>query len=286
MIAPADARSLQRSPAVLRWASLSGEGEEATSITGSVTVTVTRDNRTALVTDAAATTTGGAATYTLAATHTQLLDLLTATWKIDGQAVATTTVEIVGGLYATVGQLRTLPRVAAQGDFVGDLVQVRTQAEQELEELLQLACVPRYRHVRIDVDRTSREIVLPDFELRAVRSAVIEYDDQETYALTAEELTAIPADPAGVARRTDGDVWPANTVLDITYEHGLDRPPQLVVEALYRLVEHRVESAHTALGSGVAVYTPPDGGTVNLAAHDSTVERAVQRYGRKRGGFG
>ncbi len=77
------------------------------------TVTITRANGTALVTDAAATDAGvGVVTFTLTPAQTATLDVLTVTWKatIGGQLQSFVDVlEVVGDVFFTLADARMLP---------------------------------------------------------------------------------------------------------------------------------------------------------------------------------
>ena len=125
----ADQRSLRGAPAVLSWQPVDGIG--AATDPGTVTVTVTRDDGTALVTDAATSGTGSAPrTYTLAATHTQLVDLLTVSWQVSNVEIAETRCEIVGGYLAPLTEIMARqPKMGTPAQET--VVQVRAEVEQE-----------------------------------------------------------------------------------------------------------------------------------------------------------
>lgn len=230
-----------------------------------MTVTVTRDNGTVLVTDQATTGTGEAArTYTLAATHTQLVDLLTVSWQVSDVEVASTSVEIVGGYFASNPQITDrAPKVS--GTLPASTInEVRAEVEQEFEDECHVAFVPRYRRERIHVRRDTDRLLLDEFELRAVRSAVIHYSSTSSYTLTSTELAAIKANPAGMAVRTDGGCWPCGSWVEIAYEHGYDRPSQRVVRAFLERVTEKIHQKNSGISPRATVITN-ENGTTNYA---------------------
>jgi hypothetical protein len=77
---------------------------------GSVTVGITRADGTVLVAAGAATTGSGtgARTYNLTTTHTALLDRLTVTWTSTLKGTLLSYVEVVGGFWFSLAELRAI----------------------------------------------------------------------------------------------------------------------------------------------------------------------------------
>lgn len=136
-------RVLSSTPAV---ASVQYYEDGAAVDPGVVTVTVTRDDGTALYTDAA---TGGtltaARTYALTATDTSSLDFLTLTWTSATKGTRVTYVEVVGGFLASITEIRAESPLSNTTTYpAASVIAARTVAEQALEDACGVAFVPRY----------------------------------------------------------------------------------------------------------------------------------------------
>jgi len=234
---------------------------------GVVTVGIVDEAGTTVVAPGAATTVGstGVRTYTLTAAATAAPTVLVATWT-NGTTSTTTRVEVVGGFYASVRQIRDSDAVLddPRKYSSAQIVTARRSVEREFEDYTAVAFVPRYRRVRLD--GTGRvELVLPDAELRSVRS-VREYDSDlnfETY--TNLELSAIPASRAGVAVRTDGELWErGRSNIVVEYLHGYDRPPADVLEAFYLRVRDILNRQNRGVPDRATTFTSEVGGTYSL----------------------
>ena len=234
---------------------------------GTVTVGVADEAGTAVVSAGTATATGstGVRTYTLTAAATSVPKVLVATWT-NGTTTTTTRAEVVGGYYASVRQVRDSDAVLddPRKYSAAQIVVARRAVEREFEDFCGVAFVPRYRRVRLD--GTGRdELVLPDAELRSVRS-LREYDEDGNYeAYTAAELLAIPASRAGVAVRTDGEIFErgrSNVVVE--YEHGYDRPPTDVLEAFFLRVRDVLNRQNRGVPDRATTFTSDVGGTYSL----------------------
>lgn len=204
----ADQRSLTGVPAVFSWQPLDGDGLVATP--GTITVDITRANGTVLVTAGA---TGGAAsaprTYTLAATNCALTDVLTAVWKDTGVERARTTLELVGGYYATIPQIRASdPTLGDNVKFPDvDVIRARTEVEHAFAGIAGTDFTPRYHIERLNGSNTT-SLELGWGPLRSVRAVTIYYSGANIgVALTAAQLAAIPAVHGCIADRTDGGIW-------------------------------------------------------------------------------
>jgi len=215
-----DSRVLVGSPATLS-ASFYDGGETLVD-PGTVTVTITRSDGTALVTGAATTGTGAAArTYTLAA-QTRL-DHLTAVWTASlGSRVVTTRHEIVGGFYAELADIRALDALTNTTNYpASKLEAARWQAEQRFEEATGVAWVPRHQRETLVGLGTSR-LLLAGRPPRTLIGVSVD-------GVAAVDLTAYTLFPWGGIDRDSGVYWPvpttdaANVVVEYTY--GYDAPP-------------------------------------------------------------
>lgn len=285
----ADQRTLKGAAASLSWQPLDGDG--VATDPGSVTVSVSRSDGTALVTDAATAGTGdNARTYSLAATHTAQLDRLTAVWKASGTTVATTYVDVVGGFIASIAQLLArYPGYDQAGTIsTADLVAARNQVEDEFEACCGVAFVPRFT---VDLLEGSGGdcLVLKRQELRSVTWATYRYEGTTTdTAFTSGALASIQRSGPGIAEFTDSTYWPCESSILVGYEHGYDRPPGDVVEAF--LI--RVHDVITRRNSSVAMRATQmvsDGVTTNLAVPGwgsnmtgiPDVDTVLKRYDRR-----
>lgn len=273
-------------------ARFSDQDGDLTEPAGTVTVGIVDEAGTTVVAPGAATTSGttGVRTYTLAASATDAPKVLIATWT-NGTISTTTRVEVVGGFYASVRQVRDSDAVLddPRKYSSAQIVAARRSVEREFEDYTGVAFVPRYRRVRLD-GTGKDELVLPDSELRSVRS-VREYDSDnnfETY--TNPELAAIPASRAGVAVRTDGELWErGRSNIVIEYLHGYDRPPADVLEAFYLRVRDILNRQNRGVPDRATTFTSEVGGTYSLlvAGRNGSitgipdVDVVLRRYSRR-----
>jgi len=207
---------------------------------GTVTVGVVRSDGSTVVN--AGTATSGSSTsprtYALTAAQTATVDLLTATWKVGSTTVGTTLVEVVGGVFVRIADVRGIDRVVADAsiDPLPHLKRVRSRAEQLIETETGVAWVPRFSTVRLDGNGQGA-LLLPEMMLRSVRWCRLWTDGTTYSSLSAAELAAIPADNVGIAWRSDGASWPCGVRnVEIGFEHGYATPNQDIAEACRMLL--------------------------------------------------
>ncbi len=259
----ADQRTLKGVDAVLSWQAIDGDG--GAHDPGTVTVTVTNSAGTTLATAAATTGAGSTArTYTLAAANIPDEDRLTAVWKVSGITVATTHVDVVGGYYASLGQVADRYAGAAGFDQAS-LVRQRNHAEDFFTRELGYSCVPRFTSETIVVTRTSPRLVVGEFYPRMVRRASV-IDGTTTTALTATELANLQCLDPGLVDRMDGNVWTAGTIVTIGYTHGLDAPSEDIADVFLLYVQHLLTRTRTGISPGATAYSNADGTSVQLAS--------------------
>ncbi len=283
----ADQTVLARAAATIRWASVDQDGSPADP-GGAVTVDITNSAGTAVATGLS--TTGGTPTfeYTAALTAAQVgaqPEQLTATWKTGSTVLATTVVDIAGGVYFTVAEARAHdPNLVDAAKYPSARISAtRRVVERECELICGVAFVPRWRVVTVD-GAGDRDLSLPVAMVRAVRSAMV-----DGTALSAGELADLTVDGAARAVwQPDGHVWPhgrRNVVLGV--EHGHTSPPPDLVEAtlwrLYDLLQTplRVRDLDRAMRMTVAtgqVYdlSKPSALTTGLPAVDAVYARYSQ----------
>lgn len=268
-------------------------GETPTDSTGPVTVAVTGPNGEAVTSGAA--THGTVGVYRFALAGQPALTTLTLAWSatIAGAAVVEVDqVEIVGGFLFTLREGRGSDAALSDTDrYPGaDLIDKRLEVEEEVEEICSRAFVPRYRRVVLD-GSGSPDLVLPDSEIRTIRSATVaERFGQAAVALTAGQLAALAVRPDGTLRRTDGLWWTVgyqNVVVE--YEHGLAAPPRDLVQATLTRFRTRLTMKNSNVPDRASSFTSQDGGTYRLDLPGAfktgipEVDAVYSRYSRRTG---
>lgn len=210
---------------------------------GDTTVTVTRADGTALVTDGAAVdgATEGVKAFTLSAADTATLDRLTATWSEDGGSIDTSSVDIVGGYYFTPAEARTAgPKLSDEDKYPDALIlSARRAVEEECERITGRSFVPRFR--RVVLNGSDRETLwLPNPDVRRVR------------ALSVDGAAVLPEDTliqgaAGHITARRGAFGYGNGNVVVTYEYGLDAPPQRIKTAALIRVRDVLSSTKTGV---------------------------------------
>lgn len=236
-----DQRILRGVSATLQVTMLDQYGSAADAA-GAVTVHATRGDGTDVLAAGTAATRTATGVYTTPLTAAQAanLDLLTAVWTDAGDNSTTTTlVEIAGGFYFSVTDVRAFDAGLTASKYPDAIVLAkRQQVEDECEWICDVAFVPRYRRVALNGSGEST-LNLPDNMIRAVRS-VRTYTDPTTYtSFTAAQLAALDiTDQTGIIQRTELGAYfvEGRGNLVIEYEHGYDRPTSDLREAtLYRM---------------------------------------------------
>jgi hypothetical protein len=262
---------------------------------GATTVTVTRADGTVVATGAA--TTEDATTYqlsyTLAAANNTQLDWLTAVWTDAGDSTTWTTYhEIVGGFYASVAEVRERDtnlrdtNAYPPATIRAILSEIETAFEQECGR----AFVPRYKRVRVS-GTANPSLLLPDVDIRTVRTGR-DYSDYQTYtAFTATELANLDWYTNGALTRIDGAYWYAGTgnyILE--YEYGMDRPPADVKAAAIRWLRSVLNANKTGIPDRATSFSVADGGSYSLLTPGRNgavtgipdVDLVIERYRVKR----
>lgn len=260
-------RTLAKVGCDLSWQPTDGDGAKANP-GGTVTVTVTRADGTAVVTGEATSGTGDAPrTYSLAASDNQLLDMLTITWLVDGVERATTYVEIVGGLTLTVDQLLAIePSLRSGANGNADVVAARIEVERFLERACNGAFFPQYRYERATTE--GGDIKLARAYVRAVRS-IVEYhiDGSTSTTATATELGYVNADlpSAGWMVPAPASVCQDGGRVKVGYEFGLSDAPEEIVRVAGALIRMRLNAALTATPDRANSFVDAAGTTIFLS---------------------
>lgn len=220
------------------------------------TVTITRGDGTALVTNASANNADtGVFSYTISASLNTQLDSLTAVWSatIGGQAqTIKTKAEIVGGFVFGLAQFAARPDVASGTYTDQQLADARTLAEQAIEHELDYALVPRYARETLN-GSASQTLTLSKPKIRTVRTITV-----AGTALDVSQLANV--DLFGYGSLFSPDRWSlgyGNIVVE--YEHGEDAPEAPLQRAALILAQDRLVNGpmgselQKAIGDGATI---------------------------------
>lgn len=222
---------------------------------GTVTVNITREDGTSLVTGGSTTGSGAAArTFSLTAVQSASLDLLRFDWLSASQGTITTWVEIVGGFLFSLAEARALPPLSNTTTYpTADVVAARTAAETALEEACGVAFVPRYcRETRTGnnrydlIPRRPKPLSLQSVTIggTTITDAVI--DDESLGGATFWRQAGWP-----------GYVTRRNIV--IKYTHGYQITPPRVAIACLKLTKRIL--VDSPISDRATVLTDADGST-------------------------
>lgn len=202
-------------------------GEEPVDADGAVTVTVRTAGGVVDSTGPATSVGDGRYTYSLAPRSS--LGQLAITWAGTFSGVAqtlTSTVDVVGGFYVALAEIRALPGLGDAGKYpTEDLVKARQWFETLFENHVGRAFVPRGTTERVSGSGCS-SLLLSQWPVRAVTAVSIYTTATAITAYTVGELADLYAEPTGAIRRMSLGLWPwGNSNIQVTYEHGDDSPP-------------------------------------------------------------
>lgn len=239
---------------------------------GTVTVSITRADGTAVVTGATTDGTGATPrTYQLAPGATAMLDQLTATWTSSTLGTVTTEVEVVGDLLFTVAEARALGGTSASNGLLDTVAYpdavieaARSRITESFQDICGVAFVPRYR--RVIVDRLDgSHLLLPDMRVTALRS--IETRERTTWtAWTADELAEAYVTPWGGLTSELARISSGSRNVRVGYEHGWERAPQdirraAMILARNQIVESNFSDRATGFSSDTGTYSIGQAGT-------------------------
>lgn len=252
----------------------------------SATVTITRDDGTAVVTAQPTTDTGtGTVSYTVTPTQTANLDIWLVAWTatFGGQSqVFTDTVEIVGGFLFTIAQARAVkPLDNATAYPLAAIVETRTLVEQALEDACGVAFVPRY--TREVFDGAGMSTLLAHRPLvTALRAVAL-----DGAAVSTTDLATIHGNVNGRL------YYPATWITgygnySVAYEHGYDRPPLRITQAALLLaknwlVKGPIDDRTTAFSTEDGTYSLSTPGVRGSNTGIPEVDAAIMEYSMRAG---
>ncbi len=229
---------------------------------GTVTVAVTRSDGTSVTVGAVAGTGTDPRTATIGVAELATVDQLTAVWSLDGTAIATDTIDVVGGTVGSVAALRGREKsIAGQPDPV--VKAARKAAEDHFVSTYGRLPFHRFEVQTFHSDGGPR---LPGAfwpDLVEVRWGRV-YSSATSYVeLSAAQLAAIeaPDTMSGFARHDT--CWPCGRVV-LGYVAGMSQIP----EDLFRAFAQATRREITLFNNGVPDLTPTfaitEGGPVGL----------------------
>lgn len=252
------ARCVAGAPITVSFLAFDADGEPSGADPGTVTVGVVNAEGDTVVSAGTATAGSGTAarTYTITAANTATLDQLTVTWTASGATVYSTLVDVVGGVYATVAEIRGVED--SLGSIPDDPTATIIRCRGEVEKIVERACghvlafVPRFATATVKHYRG--EFVLPHYNVRRVRW--VRYTDSSG---TSQEV-----DITGGVRLAGGTACilaGVSTTLPLTvgYEHGFPAPPDDVKRAAIAAIRRQVNLAKSQIDSRAMSWQGPAG---------------------------
>lgn len=237
---------------------------DAAAPSGTVTVSVTRSDGTAVVVGSVSGTLTAPRTVTIGVAELSVVDQLTAVWSVDAVAVATDTIDVVGG---TIGSKAALvaaePSISTEADDV--IKRARNAAENRFISTQNRSPVARLTVERFD--GTGRPWLSGEWpDLVEVRWARV-YSSPTTYtALTADQIAAINTpDPLARFERTD-TCWPCGrNNIEIGYVFGMESLPQELREAFAGAVRAQITATNTGVPDNAVGWASADGINYQIA---------------------
>jgi hypothetical protein len=258
---PASYRVHRQSAATLSWQPTDSEGELATA-TGTPTVAVTDAQGDAVTVADTPAVASGAVTLDLTAAELADVDRWTITWSLDAVERGQSTVDIVGGVYLTVADVRSLePSLSDATEYPTATVQrCRREVESRFERsVLAVAFVPRLSVHRF-TGSSYATVSLPHYFVTEVRWARY----WSAGAWVSLDVSEAVVSDTGVVR-LGPECAPYGSHVEVGYVHGLTSPPEDVKRAAALAVRHQALQNRSGIDSRAMSYQPSEGGNVVLA---------------------
>lgn len=230
---------------------------------GSVTYTVVKADGTTLTSGTATHVASPSDYYKFDLAPQANLNLLTITWSgVFGGLTQSQTdqVEIVGGIYCTLAELRALPGLSNATTFPdATLLELRREFEDIAERWCGVAFVPRF--ARETYVAVNCPILLNRPQARTVLAAS---STDSAGAVTTYTTTAWRVSPVSMILTLDavyGDVT-------VEYEHGLDAPPPQIARASKIYVRNRALQDAKSVGRDVLRQVDENGFQIQFSTPD------------------
>lgn len=247
------------------------DGEPVSTTNGPVvTVDITQANGEVLISGGSTSTNGfsntnGIYRYTLNGASNTTTNLLTAVYTASN-TIATHTFEVVDDFYFSAAEMREWDSALTVSNYPNAVMhRYREFVETECENITGTAWVRRYK--RLQLDGTGSPVLnLPVWNPRSVRSVRIYANASDFTELSSGELAAIEVAENGRLYRRDGGVFPAGTAnVVIEVEHGYDRPPADLLEAVKKRFRHVLQDPKSAIPDRATSYTIADVGVFSIS---------------------
>lgn len=201
----------------------------------------------------------GSGMYSIDMAGRATLNSLTATWAgvFEGAPASIVTyVEIVGGTYFTVAELRAEDAALTVAKYPLAAIQnIRDEVETEFERICNRAFVPRFARETVTGNGTDT-IALSKYEPLSILSI-----DGAAVADSAIFETDGYRDLSYV----DGTSWASGTRFVIEYEYGMQHVPLDIKQAALHRARGKLVSGRSRIDERATVMSIPDFGTFNLS---------------------
>lgn len=200
-------------------------------------------------------------TYTIPASSNPLLDTYTETWTAVAGGESQTfvdSIEVAGDTLFTLAEVRAIQALASTVTYPdADVLDKRTEVEQDIEQEAGVAFVPRYELETLD-GSGGATVMLKRPRVRSIRSASI-----SGTALSVDELAQLAVSTTGAVYRPAG--WPCglgNVV--IGYEHGFDDAPRPIKSGALELAKIRLLGRNSPIDERATTFAAENGVSYGL----------------------
>jgi hypothetical protein len=244
-------------------------GTTAAEADGAVTVTAKKADGSTLFTTSA-TNEVAVGVYSVVIPPQSVLNVLTLSWAgtFTGTPVTLeSTVEIVGGFYFSIAELRAFDAAFANLTKypTESLVNTRAFVEAEFEDICGRAFVPRfYRETGIVADNDSGYLWTEKPEIITITKLVVDSVDQTGW-VTANYFKKDKYSPR-VLHVSDA-AWATMSAIDVTaeYEYGMTQVPLPIKQKALKRAKSVLLGQNSTIDERALTMSLPDIGTVNLA---------------------
>jgi len=172
-----------------------------------------------------------------------------------GTHEVTTTVDVVGGYYASISDMR-----GSTGEFINDaltdvtkypqarLAAARRFVEEEFETFTGRAFVPRFD---VYATRCDGHVVIPHPDVRAIRTLTVNGNTAPLPAAVMDGMMILGG-------FNHGDV------VTVGYEHGMTRPPEQIRRAFFLRARAAVNAITSAIPDRATTFSSEGGATYSL----------------------
>lgn len=201
----------------------------------------------------------GSGMYSIDIAGSATLNSLTASWVgafTGAPATITTAVEIVGGTYFTISELRAEDAALTAAKYpLGIIQNMRDEVETEFERICNRAFVPRFARETVTGDGTDT-VALSKYEPLTILSVA---------GVAVADSSIFETDGYRDLSYVDGTSWASGTRYVIEYEYGTQRVPLDIKQAALHRARGKLVSGRSRIDERATVMSIPDFGTFNLS---------------------